>query len=237
MSLNQFFKKNSFATLTGGLLVLLLLFFNISIPDKDLQQIAQVSEKILQEQKVPQNLETPQDLETPQNLATPQNLETPPADSESTSPTQSTIALEADDGAFLVPVVSVTDGDTIKVDINGTVETVRIVNINTPETVDPRKAVECMGVEASEKMKELVLGKNVILQHDITQQKKDRYGRLLRFVFLEDGTDVGLEMIKLGFAVSTPYGASPHEYLDIYEAAQKTAKRQNLGLWNKENCD
>lgn len=215
MSLNQFFKKNSFTTIVGGVLLLLVLFFNISISDKDLRQIVQVSEKILQE------------------------LEILPADPEfkSPSPSQTTTVLGADDGVLSVPVVSVTDGDTIKVEINGIVETVRIVNMNTPETVDPRKPVECMGVEASKKMNELVMDKNVILEIDTTQQKKDRYGRLLRFVFLEDGTDVGLEMIRLGFAESTPYGSSPHEYLDAYEAAQQTAKQQELGLWNKDNCD
>lgn len=133
-------------------------------------------------------------------------------------------------------VVGVTDGDTIKVQVNENIETVRIVNMNTPESVDPRKPVECLGKEASELMKELVLGKVVTLEIDETQTDKDRYNRLLRFVFLEDGADVGLEMIKLGYAHSTPYGNSPHKYLDLYESFEQEAKDNQLGLWNPEVC-
>jgi len=134
-------------------------------------------------------------------------------------------------------VVSVTDGDTIKVQIDDDIETVRIVNMNTPESVDPRKPVECLGKEASEKMKELVLGKVVTLEFDETQTDKDRYGRLLRFVFLDDGTDIGLEMIKLGYAHSTPYGNTPHKYLELYTQAELAAKTSQLGLWNSEICE
>ncbi len=133
-------------------------------------------------------------------------------------------------------VVGVSDGDTIKVQISENIETVRIVNINTPESVDPRKPVECLGKEAGEKMKELVQGKVVTLEIDETQTDKDRYNRLLRFVFLEDGTDVGLEMIKLGYAYSTPYGNSPHKFLDLYELSEQEAKDKQLGLWNPEVC-
>jgi micrococcal nuclease len=58
-------------------------------------------------------------------------------------------------------VVSVVDGDTIKLNIKGTVETIRLIGIDTPETVHPSKPVECMGMEASNKAKELLLGKIV----------------------------------------------------------------------------
>ena len=136
----------------------------------------------------------------------------------------------------LFTVTSVTDGDTIKVSIDGAVETVRIVNINTPETVDPRKPVECMGKEASAKMTELASGKKVLLEIDETQAEKDRYDRLLRFVFLEDGTDVGLEMVRLGFAHSSPYGSTPHKYIEAYSQAQQEAQEKKLGLWNPEHC-
>ena len=133
-------------------------------------------------------------------------------------------------------VTKVTDGDTIKVLVGDKTETIRIANIDTPETVDPRKSVECMGQEASAKMNELVSGKQVSLMSDSTQADQDRYDRLLRFVFLEDGTDVGLEMIRLGYAKSSPYGSLPHEYLEQYAAAQKEAQEKQLGLWNPEIC-
>jgi micrococcal nuclease len=133
-------------------------------------------------------------------------------------------------------VVSITDGDTIKIRLNEKTETVRLVNMNTPETVDPRRPVECMGKEASEKMTELVSRKKVRLEIDETQTERDRYGRLLRFVFLEDGTDVGLELIKQGFAESSPYGSSPHKYLDEYKSAQSQAQTEQIGLWDPDIC-
>lgn len=136
----------------------------------------------------------------------------------------------------LFEVASVIDGDTIKIIKDGSVKTVRIANINTPETVDPRKPVECLGKQASDQMKELVGNKKVRLLIDETQQSTDRYGRLLRFVFLEDGTDVGLQMITLGLAHSAPYGSTPHVFFTDYEAAQVTAKSSEIGLWNPNLC-
>ena len=136
----------------------------------------------------------------------------------------------------LYEVVSITDGDTIKVKTDDKIQTVRLVNMNTPESVDPKRPAECMGKETSEQMKLLVEGKKVSLEIDETQTDRDRYSRLLRFVFLEDGTDVGLLMIKLGFAYSTPYGSSPHKYLEAYENAEAMAKESQLGLWDLEAC-
>lgn len=133
-------------------------------------------------------------------------------------------------------VVKITDGDTIKVMIDGKIETVRLANMNTPESVDPRRPVECLGKEASAKMAELVTGKKVSLEPDTTQANKDRYERLLRFVFLEDGTDVGLEMIRQGYAQSSPYGKTPHIYLQEYIKAQKTAQNNEVGLWDPNSC-
>jgi len=133
-------------------------------------------------------------------------------------------------------VVKITDGDTIKVMIEGKIETVRLANMNTPESVDPRRPVECLGKEASAKMAELVTGKKVSLEPDTTQANKDRYDRLLRFAFLEDGTDVGLEMIRQGYAQSSPYGKTPHRYLQQYIATQKTAQENQVGLWNPQSC-
>lgn len=134
------------------------------------------------------------------------------------------------------PVIKVVDGDTIKVRIADTVETVRVVGINTPETVDPRKPVECFGMEASAKIKELVENQTVRLETDATQSDRDRYGRLLRFVFLPDGIDVGLTLIQQGFAQEALYSSVPHKYREIYLDAQKHAKEQGRGLWNAEVC-
>ena len=92
--------------------------------------------------------------------------------------------------ASLVKVTRVVDGDTIEIEGG---EKVRYIGIDTPETVDPRKPVQCFGVEASKKNKEMVEGKMVRLEKDITD--KDKYNRLLRYVWLDD-VFVNLELVK-----------------------------------------
>ena len=136
----------------------------------------------------------------------------------------------------LYTVTKVVDGDTIKVDVAGTVETVRIVGINTPETVDPRKPVECMGKEASYFVKQLLNSVSVRLEKDVTQGNRDRYGRLLRFVFLEDGTDVGKLLISEGYAHESLYSSRPHRYRTAYLEAQQQAQELQKGLWNSSSC-
>lgn len=142
----------------------------------------------------------------------------------------------ASGSADLFLVTRVVDGDTLKVRIADTEETVRVVGINTPETVDPRKPVECYGKQATQAMKDLVLGQSVRLESDPTQQNTDRYGRLLRFVFLPDGRDVGLELIQAGFAQESLYSTTPHRYHEAYVIAQQQAQGQALGLWSSEAC-
>lgn len=130
----------------------------------------------------------------------------------------------------LFEVVRVVDGDTIDVDINGKKERLRLIGINTPETVDPRKPVECFGIEASNKAKSILEGHRVKLESDITQGDFDKYGRLLRYVFLEDGTNFNLLMIKEGYAYEYTYG-TPYKYQAEFKQAQKYAEQNKLGLW------
>ena len=117
-------------------------------------------------------------------------------------------------------VVGITDGDTFKVAINGKTETVRIVGINTPETVPVRKAPECYGKEASDKLKMLLENKYVTLTSDSTQSDRDKYGRLLRFVAV-DGADIGFIMIREGYAYESLYSTIPHMFRTTYVRAQK----------------
>lgn len=132
-------------------------------------------------------------------------------------------------------VVKVVDGDTIDVKIDGEVERLRLIGINTPETVDPRKPVECFGFEASNKAKELLTGEFVTLESDDTQQEKDRYGRLLRYVILPDGTNFNEYMIAEGFAYEYTY-RNPYLYQLEFKQAEAQAKTNNKGLWNTETC-
>ena len=136
---------------------------------------------------------------------------------------------------FFYPVVKVIDGDTFDVEVDGQTKRIRVIGINTPEVVDPRKPVECFGKEASEKAKSILLGKKVYLERDPTQGDTDKYGRLLRYVFLEDGADFGLLMIKQGYAYEYTYNI-PYKYQNEYKQAQKQAEEAKIGLWADEAC-
>lgn len=135
----------------------------------------------------------------------------------------------------LYPVIKIIDGDTIDVEIEGKIQRVRVIGINTPEVVDPRKQVECFGKEASKKAKELLKGKRVRLEKDETQPEVDKYQRLLRYVFLEDGTDFGLTMIKEGYAYEYTYYL-PYKYQQQYKQAQIEAQQNKKGLWADNVC-
>lgn len=122
-------------------------------------------------------------------------------------------------------VSRVIDGDTIEL-ADGI--KVRYIGIDTPETVDPRKPVQCFGLEASRKNKELVEGKTVRLEKDISD--RDKFGRLLRYVWLDEAL-INLELVKLGFAYSSTFPPDI-KYQKEFLAAQREAKETGLGLWS-----
>lgn len=133
-------------------------------------------------------------------------------------------------------VTKVTDGDTIHIDMEGTDEKVRLIGINTPETVDPRKKVECFGKEASDRMKDLAEGKIVRLEHDDSQSLRDAYGRLLAYVYLEDGQMLNRKMIAEGYAYEYTY-MTPYKYRQEFKELQNIARAAGRGLWSPETCD
>lgn len=156
-----------------------------------------------------------------------------PSPSPAVAPLPARTAETPDD---LYRVVKVIDGDTITVQKDGASETLRLVGINTPETVDPRKPVECFGQEASNKAKQLLGGKQVRLEADPTQGERDKYGRLLRYVFLADGTFYNKVMIQEGYAYEYTYDL-PYKYQAEFKQAEQEAKAANRGLWADGVCD
>lgn len=132
-------------------------------------------------------------------------------------------------------VTKVTDGDTFKVDINGTIETVRLIGVDTPETVDPRKSVECFGIEASNRAKELLTNKKVRLESDPTSGDRGIYGRLLRYVWLEDGTFFNKKMILDGYASEYTYNTQ-YKYQTEFKQAETDARNNKRGLWADGVC-
>lgn len=133
----------------------------------------------------------------------------------------------------LYRVVNIADGDTISIDMEGVVERVRLIGVDTPETNDPRKDVQCYGHAASSFTKNLIGVNRVRLQTDSLSTNRDRYSRLLRYVYLPDGRLVNAEIIKQGYGFA--YIHFPFTKLDEFKALQNTAEQQNLGLWNA--CD
>lgn len=133
-------------------------------------------------------------------------------------------------------VVSVVDGDTLKINLNGTTETLRLIGIDTPETVDPRKPVQCFGKEASNKAKELLSGKKVRIEKDSTQGERDKYGRLLAYIYREDGLFYNKYIIEQGYAHEYTYNL-PYKYQAEFKAAEKFARENQLGLWSPNTCN
>ena len=121
----------------------------------------------------------------------------------------------------------VVDGDTIIIKMNGKQERVRLIGVDTPETKHPKKPVEDFGHEASVFTTRLVEGKKVTLEYD--QEKRDKYGRLLAYVYLEDGTFLNEEIIKQGYGFA--YTKYPFKYLDDFRGFEKEARDNKNGLW------
>lgn len=128
----------------------------------------------------------------------------------------------------------VVDGDTFKITYDGQLTSVRIIGINTPETIDPRKSVECFGQEASDYLKARLSGQTVKLASDPTQTDRDKYGRLLRYVYL-NGQDIGLEMIQKGYGFEYTYDI-PYQNQINYKQAQEEATANQVGLWASDTC-
>ncbi|EKD90065.1 MAG: hypothetical protein ACD_32C00048G0001 [uncultured bacterium] len=132
-------------------------------------------------------------------------------------------------------VTKVVDGDTIVVSLGGNNEqTVRLIGIDTPETVDPRRPVGCFGKEASNKAKELLSEKEIILQKDVSET--DKYRRLLRYVFLPlpDGRILFANdyLVREGFAKVLTYPPDV-KYNEQFRQAEREAREDNRGLWGK----
>ncbi|PYN39128.1 MAG: hypothetical protein DMD98_01820 [Candidatus Rokuibacteriota bacterium] len=134
-------------------------------------------------------------------------------------------ALAALDG----PVVRVVDGDTIHVRIGARVEKVRYIGVNTPEVHHPRKGEEPGGREAAEVNRRLVEGKTVRLELDV--QERDRYGRLLAYVWVGD-VMVNAELVRLGYAqvMTIPPNV---RYQEIFVKLQREAREAGRGLWGR----
>jgi micrococcal nuclease len=127
-------------------------------------------------------------------------------------------------GRQKVKVVRVVDGDTIEIEGG---QKIRYIGVDTPETVKPNTAVQCFGKEASNKNKELVEGKVIEIEKDISET--DKYDRLLRYVFVDD-VFVNQYLVGEGYAYSSSYPPDV-KYQGVFREAQKKAEEESKGLW------
>lgn len=127
-------------------------------------------------------------------------------------------------------VKRVIDGDTFEIRNGLRAMNIRMLGIDTPETVDPRKREQCFGKEASRETRNIIEGKKVQLKLDPSRESKDKYGRILAYVFLENGLFINLNLLKNGFAKEYTFG-KPYSKQALFIATQNEAKQNNIGLW------
>lgn len=126
------------------------------------------------------------------------------------------------------------DGDTIKVNLDGEVKTVRFLAIDTPESVHPEKEVEAFGKEASDYTCNLVKNaKKLYLEYDKNSDKEDKYGRQLAFVYT-DNLMVQKELIKVGYA-KVAYLYADYTYTNELKKLEETAMNKKIGIWSDDN--
>lgn len=132
------------------------------------------------------------------------------------------------DGAFTYrgTVTRVVDGDTLDVRLaSGTRERIRLIGIDTPETG------ACYAAKASARARQLALSKPVVLKGDATQDTRDRYGRLLAYVWLPGGKDLGYQLVAGGDAKVYVF-RKPFQRLSAYRSAEASAKQGSIGQWS-----
>ncbi len=131
----------------------------------------------------------------------------------------------------LYQVVRLVDGDTFKIHFNNQLESVRLIGVNTPEIHHPTKGVEPYGREAAAYAKKLLDGKSVKLVFDV--QTRDRYGRLLAYVYLPDGRFLNAQLVQDGYAqvMTVPPNV---RFADTFVTMEQQAREAGRGMWAKK---
>lgn len=148
------------------------------------------------------------------------------------------------DGQF-ARIIRAVDGDTLEIRFTDSGERAhaRLIGVNTPESVDPRKLVQCFGKEASVHTAELTAaavlgssGSDARIVTDPTQGEHDKYNRLLVYVYLPDGSLLNERIIADGYGFEYTY-RTPYMFQERFKAAEKSAKAAGRGLWAAQACN
>lgn len=134
-------------------------------------------------------------------------------------------------------VVRVVDGDTVVLLYNGTTTKARLIGVDTPESVDPKRPVECYGKEAKEYVTRTLTGSMVEIETDDTQSMYDKYGRLLVYIYQHgtSSTSLNQDLIEKGYAREYTYNKA-YRYVQNFKESEQRAKEKNIGVWNSEVC-
>ncbi|KGX91624.1 thermonuclease [Pontibacillus halophilus JSM 076056 = DSM 19796] len=148
------------------------------------------------------------------------------------APSSSTTSVEKEDTQIdrvEATVTRVVDGDTVKVEVDGREETVRLLLVDTPETKHPSKPVQPYGPEASKYMKDRLTDKQVELEFGTT--KYDKYDRLLAYIYVQ-GDRINESLIEQGLA-RVAYVYPPNDrYIEDFRNAEAEAKEEEIGIWS-----
>ena len=152
-------------------------------------------------------------------------------DSDVSNKNSNDINIEEPSGLPHYAVTHVRDGDTVEIISDGNELPVRLIGVDTPESVHPTKPTECYGSEASNYTKSRLLNKEIGIELDASQGEYDSTdeGRLLAYVYI-DGKNYNLELIKEGYALEYTYD-TPYKYQSEFKLAQTEAINSNKGLW------
>ncbi len=121
------------------------------------------------------------------------------------------------------------DGDTVLISMSGTDEEVRFIGIDTPETHKPDTPVQCYGPAAAAYTRNRIGSGRIRLVSDALTTNRDRYDRLLRYVYLEDGTNLNLELVQKGYAFAYAF---PFAKSRDFNAAMERAQKAKAGIWS-----
>lgn len=136
---------------------------------------------------------------------------------------------------ILYKSTNIIDGDTIKVEIDGIEESIRLIGVDTPEMQDSRNMVECFATEAKSYLEKILINKSFSLESDQSQGERDKYNRLLKYIILDDGTNINKAIIENGFGFEYTYNL-PYKYQTEFISAEKLAMKNKFGLWADEAC-
>ena len=153
---------------------------------------------------------------------------------ERATPAVSSVAATPSPGPRVeATAVRTVDGDTIIVDLDGRTRRVRLMGVDTPETVKPNVAVQCFGPQAHDFTAARVpAGTRVGLEYDPVAGRVDRYGRTLAYVWLPDGTMLDQELIAEGYGREYDYAEQNYRYRPQFRQAEAQARAAGKGLWS-----